>query len=103
MTAGLKTAGLDGLRFAHWQVESRDDGIVVVTIDRAGQPVNALSQDMLIELGTLIERFAIDPPRGVVFRSGKASGFEPPASAMSGRPPPLPPTAAATVPTSFPA
>jgi 3-hydroxyacyl-CoA dehydrogenase / enoyl-CoA hydratase / 3-hydroxybutyryl-CoA epimerase len=75
MTAGLKTAGLDGLRFAHWQVESRDDGIVVVTIDRAGQPVNALSQDMLIELDTLIERLAIDPPRGVVFRSGKASGF----------------------------
>ena len=75
MTAGLKTAGLDGLRFAHWQVESRDDGIVVVTIDRAGQPVNALSQDMLIELGALIERLAIDPPRGVVFRSGKASGF----------------------------
>ena len=69
------TAGFDGLRFQHWQVEQRADGIVVVTIDRAGQPVNALSQDMLIELGTLVERLAIDPPRGVVFRSGKASGF----------------------------
>ncbi len=75
MTVGLTTAGLDGLRFEHWGVERRNDGIVVVTIDRAGQPVNALSQDMLIELGTLIERLAIDPPRGVVFRSGKASGF----------------------------
>src|SRR5690606_19675740 len=68
-------AGFDGLRFRHWQLESRADGVVVVTIDREGQAVNALSQDMLIELGELLERLAIDPPAGVVFRSGKASGF----------------------------
>ena len=68
-------AGFDGLRFEHWQVETSDDGIVLVTIDRAGAAVNALSQDMLIELEALVERLAIDPPPGVVFRSGKASGF----------------------------
>jgi 3-hydroxyacyl-CoA dehydrogenase/enoyl-CoA hydratase/3-hydroxybutyryl-CoA epimerase len=68
-------AGFDGLRFRHWQVESRGDGVVVVTIDRSGQSVNALSQDMLIELDTLLERLAIDPPTAVVFRSGKPSGF----------------------------
>ncbi|MCJ0824376.1 3-hydroxyacyl-CoA dehydrogenase NAD-binding domain-containing protein [Luteimonas sp. 50] len=68
-------AGFDGLRFRHWQVQSRGDGVAVVTIDRDGQAVNALSQDMLIELDTLLERLAIDPPRGVVFRSGKPSGF----------------------------
>ena len=75
MTAGRITAEFAGLRFAHWQVESRGEGIVVVTLDRAGEPVNALSQDVLIELGTLVERLAIDPPRGVVVRSGKPSGF----------------------------
>ncbi|MEO6138619.1 MAG: enoyl-CoA hydratase-related protein, partial [Luteimonas sp.] len=69
------TAGFDGLRFQHWQVEQRADGIMMVSIDRAGQPVNALSQEMLIELGALVERLAIDPPRGVVFRSAKPSGF----------------------------
>ncbi len=68
-------AGFDGLRFRHWQVEPRGDGVVVVTIDRDGQAVNALSQDMLIELDALLERLAIDPPKGVVFRSGKPSGF----------------------------
>jgi 3-hydroxyacyl-CoA dehydrogenase/enoyl-CoA hydratase/3-hydroxybutyryl-CoA epimerase len=68
-------AGLDGLRFQHWQVESRGDGVVIVTIDRGGQPVNALSQDMLIEFGELLERLQIDPPRAVVIRSGKPSGF----------------------------
>ena len=30
---------------------------------------------MLIELDALVERLAIDPPQGVVFRSGKPSGF----------------------------
>ena len=40
-----------------------------------GAPVNALSQDVLIELGDLIERIAIDPPKGVVIRSAKPAGF----------------------------
>ncbi|HET6435019.1 MAG TPA: 3-hydroxyacyl-CoA dehydrogenase, partial [Xanthomonadaceae bacterium] len=69
------TAEFAGLRFAHWQVSSHGEGIVVATLDRAGESVNALSQDVLIELGTLVERLAIEPPRGLVFRSGKASGF----------------------------
>ena len=75
MTAGRMIAGLDGLRFQHWQVESRNDGVVLVTIDRGGQPVTALSQDMLIEFGELLERLQIDPPKAVVIRSGKPSGF----------------------------
>ena len=76
MTAGRITAEFAGLRFSHWQVETHAEGVVVVTLDRAGESVNALSQDVLIELGTLVERLAIDPPRaGVVFRSGKPSGF----------------------------
>jgi 3-hydroxyacyl-CoA dehydrogenase / enoyl-CoA hydratase / 3-hydroxybutyryl-CoA epimerase len=49
--------------------------VVIVTIDRSGQPVNALSQDMLIEFGELLERLQIDPPKAVVIRSGKPSGF----------------------------
>ena len=65
----------DGLRFRHWRLEARADGVIVVAIDREGQAVNALSQAMLLELDALLERLAIDPPRGVVFRSAKASGF----------------------------
>ncbi|UNK57715.1 3-hydroxyacyl-CoA dehydrogenase NAD-binding domain-containing protein [Pseudoxanthomonas daejeonensis] len=67
--------GFDGLRFSHWQAAQRDDGIVVLSLDRQGAPVNALSQDVLIELGDIVERLAIDPPKGVLFRSAKASGF----------------------------
>ncbi len=68
-------ANFDGLRFSHWQTELRSDGIVILSFDRQGASVNAFSQDALIELGDLIERLAIDPPRGVVLRSAKASGF----------------------------
>jgi 3-hydroxyacyl-CoA dehydrogenase/enoyl-CoA hydratase/3-hydroxybutyryl-CoA epimerase len=68
-------ASFDGLRFSHWQTEMRADGIVVLSLDRQGAPVNALSQDVLIELEDLVERIAIDPPRGVVVRSAKAAGF----------------------------
>jgi len=67
--------GFDGLRFSHWQASRRDDGVVVLALDRQGAPVNALSQEVLIELGEIVERLAIDPPRGVVFRSAKPSGF----------------------------
>ena len=35
-------SGFDGLRFNHWQAERRDDGIIVLALDRQGSPVNAL-------------------------------------------------------------
>jgi len=69
------TASFDGLRFSHWRTEQRTDGVLVLDLDREGASVNALSQDVLIELGDLLERIAMDPPRGVVIRSAKAAGF----------------------------
>ncbi|WP_141456370.1 3-hydroxyacyl-CoA dehydrogenase NAD-binding domain-containing protein [Pseudoxanthomonas sp. z9] len=68
-------ANFDGLRFSHWQTELRSDGIVVLSFDRQGASVNAFSQDALIELSDLLERLAIDPPKGLVLRSAKSSGF----------------------------
>lgn len=68
-------SGFDGLRFAHWHPEIRDDGVVVLNLDRQDANVNAMSQDVLLELGDLIERIAIDPPRGVVIQSVKPAGF----------------------------
>ncbi|HEY6943429.1 3-hydroxyacyl-CoA dehydrogenase NAD-binding domain-containing protein [Dokdonella sp.] len=65
----------EGLRFQHWQTVTDADGIVVLTLDRAGSPVNALSRAVLDELSEIVERLAIEPPRGVIVRSGKAKGF----------------------------
>ncbi|MDQ3206799.1 MAG: 3-hydroxyacyl-CoA dehydrogenase NAD-binding domain-containing protein, partial [Pseudomonadota bacterium] len=68
-------AGLDGLRFQHWQPEMREDGAMVLSFDRAQSPVNTFSQDVLIELDGLLERLAVDPPKALVIRSGKDKGF----------------------------
>ncbi|WP_101926652.1 MULTISPECIES: 3-hydroxyacyl-CoA dehydrogenase NAD-binding domain-containing protein [Luteimonas] len=68
-------AGLDGLRFSHWQAELRADGVLVLSFDRADESVNTFSQDVLIELDALIERIALDPPQAVVIRSAKDKGF----------------------------
>lgn len=67
----------EGLRPRHCHPELRDDGIVVITLDREDKPVNALAQALIDELGLLLERLAIEPPKAVIFRSAKAGGFSP--------------------------
>ncbi|WP_282263978.1 3-hydroxyacyl-CoA dehydrogenase NAD-binding domain-containing protein [Stenotrophomonas sp. PS02301] len=68
-------SGFDGLRFSHWHPQIRDDGVVVLSLDRHDSSVNAMSQDVLLELGDLIERIGMDPPKAVVIQSIKAAGF----------------------------
>ena len=65
----------EGLRFQHWQSVRDDDGILVLTLDRAGSSVNALSRAVLDELAEIIERVSFEPPKGIVIRSGKTAGF----------------------------
>jgi 3-hydroxyacyl-CoA dehydrogenase/enoyl-CoA hydratase/3-hydroxybutyryl-CoA epimerase len=65
----------DGLPMLNWQAESRDDGVVVLSFDKACTGVNTFSQDVLIELDGILERLRLEPPKGLVIRSAKASGF----------------------------
>ncbi|MEZ5462174.1 3-hydroxyacyl-CoA dehydrogenase NAD-binding domain-containing protein [Dokdonella sp.] len=65
----------EGLRFKHWSNEQDADGIVVLTLDRVGSPVNTFARVVLEELEEIVERLSFDPPRGLVIRSGKAAGF----------------------------
>ena len=67
----------DGLRLLHWKPERRADGVLVLTFDRADKGVNALSRAVIDELDSMLERIALDLPKGVVIRSGKAAGFIP--------------------------
>ena len=66
-------ASFDGLRLRHWQVEARSDGVVMLAFDRAESTVNTFSQDVLLELGSILERLALEPPKGVLIRSAKAA------------------------------
>jgi 3-hydroxyacyl-CoA dehydrogenase/enoyl-CoA hydratase/3-hydroxybutyryl-CoA epimerase len=59
----------------NWQRETDADGIAWLTLDKPGGSTNVLSRDVLVELGGHLEALAAGPPRGVVIRSGKSSGF----------------------------
>jgi 3-hydroxyacyl-CoA dehydrogenase/enoyl-CoA hydratase/3-hydroxybutyryl-CoA epimerase len=59
----------------NWTAERDADGVVSLTLDKPGTSANVLSRDVLAELGELVAPFAADPPRGVIVRSGKPSGF----------------------------
>ena len=52
----------EGLRFKHWRHELGADGILLLTLDRAGESANSLSREVLEELGRLVERIGIEPP-----------------------------------------
>ena len=59
----------------HWHIETRNDGILILSLDRKDANVNALCQAVLNELDTLIERIAFAPPKGLIVRSTKKAGF----------------------------
>ncbi len=65
----------EGLRFRNWRFEQDVDGIVTLTLDRAGSSVNTLGRAVIDELQEIVERLSFEPPKGVVIRSGKAPGF----------------------------
>jgi 3-hydroxyacyl-CoA dehydrogenase/enoyl-CoA hydratase/3-hydroxybutyryl-CoA epimerase len=73
----MEPAMFDGLRLAHWQVTRRPDGILVLTLDRSDQGVNALSRAVLDEIEAMIERIQLELPKGIVIISGKDAGFIP--------------------------
>ncbi|MDN5924125.1 MAG: 3-hydroxyacyl-CoA dehydrogenase NAD-binding domain-containing protein [Xanthomonadales bacterium] len=65
----------EGLRFTHWKTRIDDDGIVLLQLDRAGSSVNAMSRAVIDELAQIVERIAIDKPRGVIIASAKTDSF----------------------------
>jgi 3-hydroxyacyl-CoA dehydrogenase/enoyl-CoA hydratase/3-hydroxybutyryl-CoA epimerase len=65
----------EGLRLSHWKVSQDADGVRVLTLDRSGSNVNALSRALLDELDAMLERTAIERPAALVIHSGKPSGF----------------------------
>ncbi|HEY6124872.1 MAG TPA: 3-hydroxyacyl-CoA dehydrogenase NAD-binding domain-containing protein [Steroidobacteraceae bacterium] len=58
-----------------WALERDADGIAWLSFDKPGSSTNVLSRDVLVELDTHLKTFDSAPPRGVVIRSAKKSGF----------------------------
>ena len=60
---------------SHWRLARDPDGLAWLTFDRAASAVNALSADTMAELALVLDALDKDPPKGLVIRSGKPTGF----------------------------
>ncbi len=58
-----------------WALTTDADGIAWLSFDKPGTSTNVLSRDTLVELDSHLQALAAKPPRGLVVRSAKPSGF----------------------------
>src|SRR5689334_19684809 len=58
-----------------WTLTRDADGIAQLVLDIPGRSANTLGAAVLRELGARMEELERSTPRGLVIRSGKASGF----------------------------
>src|SRR5258706_10270873 len=59
----------------HWKLARDESGVAWLVLDKAGASANTLSEDVLMELDDVLASIERDPPKGVVIRSAKRSGF----------------------------
>lgn len=58
-----------------WQVETDDNGVIWLTLDKTDTDTNVLSVSVLNQLEILVKQIVQDKPKAVIFQSGKKSGF----------------------------
>jgi 3-hydroxyacyl-CoA dehydrogenase/enoyl-CoA hydratase/3-hydroxybutyryl-CoA epimerase len=61
--------------FRHLRQEYDSRGVATVSFDVQDSPVNVFNEEVVRELQRVVERLERDPPKLVVFRSTKPSGF----------------------------
>lgn len=54
---------------------TREDGIAILVLDLPGKSANTLGSAVLEELAQQLTALEREPPRGLILRSGKSSGF----------------------------
>src|SRR5256886_6512944 len=59
----------------NWRLAHDEDGIAWLALDKAGASANTLAVDVLSELDKVLASLEKNPPRGLVLRSAKPSGF----------------------------
>jgi len=59
----------------HWTLDLDDDGIAWLRIDKADSSANVLSNEVMVELNSVIDSLREATPRGMVIHSGKPNGF----------------------------
>jgi len=58
-----------------WIVDTDNQGVLWLTLDKQDTATNVLSASVLDQLNRLVDQIILDKPSAVIIRSGKASGF----------------------------
>lgn len=58
-----------------WTLQRDAEGLATLTLDKPGGSANVLSREVLVELDDLLAKLEAQPPKALVVRSGKPSGF----------------------------
>src|SRR5262249_51607235 len=61
--------------FRHLRLDRDARGVATVALDVRDSPMNVFNDEVAAELSAVIEKLEKEPPRLVVFRSAKPSGF----------------------------
>jgi 3-hydroxyacyl-CoA dehydrogenase/enoyl-CoA hydratase/3-hydroxybutyryl-CoA epimerase len=61
--------------YRHWRLEFDLDQVCWLTLDRAGESANSLSNEVLSELERIVTFLESEPPAGLVLQSGKKGSF----------------------------
>jgi 3-hydroxyacyl-CoA dehydrogenase/enoyl-CoA hydratase/3-hydroxybutyryl-CoA epimerase len=61
--------------YKHWSLATDMDGVCWLTLDRAGESANSLSNEVLGELGEIVTQLEKSPPTGLIMMSGKKGSF----------------------------
>jgi 3-hydroxyacyl-CoA dehydrogenase/enoyl-CoA hydratase/3-hydroxybutyryl-CoA epimerase len=59
----------------HWKLDTDRDNLAWLSLDKEGASTNTLSKDVLAELDAILDGLLAAPPRALIVRSAKASGF----------------------------
>lgn len=68
-------AASSGQTWRHWHTATDLDGVLWLTLDRAQEKTNSLSQEVLEELEQIISGAEKDLPKGLILLSGKPHSF----------------------------
>ncbi len=66
---------MSDLNLQHWRIDVDAEGITWATLDKAGESTNSLSRAVMDELGRVLDELDRQPPKALIFRSGKSAGF----------------------------
>ncbi|HKK04939.1 MAG TPA: 3-hydroxyacyl-CoA dehydrogenase NAD-binding domain-containing protein [Gammaproteobacteria bacterium] len=61
--------------YTNWQLDTDDDNIAWLRLDRADAGTNVLTAEILDELDAMLDTLTESPPRGAVILSAKPNGF----------------------------